>query len=212
MKTLNLIAAVTIALGIILHFPNNAFAVSTPDFPACANPQGTQIDNYSSGSHGIVGESEEKSGSDAVYSLSDRALIQCFCATNGDGIQTNWFKADDLSENDIKILKNEGWIYIPDGSAWGLENVAYLAKNSSYSCGGEVGGASDDNSSNNSNNNNSSSNNNNSGGSVLSASTTSSGDILGLANTGNLQAIIVLFVAGLSSLSLGLLLKITSKK
>ncbi len=121
-----------------------ALAISIPSFPACANPQGTTRVSYSEGIHGIVGSTSQYSGKDTVYTLSDDTLTQCFCAADGSGIQTNWWKASALTENEINILKSDGWIYVPAGNLWGLADAPYVAKNTSYSClPGAVGGASD---------------------------------------------------------------------
>jgi hypothetical protein len=37
-------------------------------------------------------------------------------------------------------LKSHGWISILDGAAWGLPSGEYLAKNTSFICGGGIGG------------------------------------------------------------------------
>ena len=75
------------------------FAISTPSFPSCANPQGVVRASYSEGVHGIVGSSATYTGSDAVYTLSDDTVTQCFCSVDGAGIQTNWWKASSLSSS-----------------------------------------------------------------------------------------------------------------
>lgn len=109
-------------------------AADVPSFPSCSNPQGILKVSYSSGTHYIVGGSGV-SGSDAVYYTADNALIQCFCADNGSGIQTNWWRiADSLSQGTIDQLIKLGWFYIPSGADWGLDNVAYLATNQNYTC------------------------------------------------------------------------------
>ncbi len=140
---------------------SEVFAIETPNFPSCSNPQGTIKSDYPAGTHGIAGDSRQFSGSDKVYSLSDNTLQQCFCSINGDGIQTNWWKIESLTEDQIEILKRDGWVFIPNGSLWGLEEASYLAKNSNYSCGG--GG-------NNSGSSNSDSSGSTGGGEVLGAS------------------------------------------
>ncbi len=111
-----------------------AYAMSIPDFGSCVNPQGKVIASYNSGNHGIVGQNNEVAGSDSVYKSSQNGVTQCFCPTNGNGIQTNWLKANSLTASDINVLKNQGWTYIATGSNWGLEDVPYLAKNSDYAC------------------------------------------------------------------------------
>lgn len=106
---------------------------ATTNFPSCIAPTGNRIANYDNGTHGIP-DVGSKIGKDAVYSQGEGNALQCFCGTDGTGIQTNWLNASDLTQDEIKVLQNEGWIYIPDGSAWGLSQGAYLAKNISYSC------------------------------------------------------------------------------
>lgn len=111
-----------------------------PEFPSCVNPQGSIEANYSSGIHGIPGKTESFSGSDTVYKINSKTIVQCFCPDKaGSGIQTNWWKIPSLTGGEIENYKTQGWIFIPDGSAWGLDPATYLAKNSDYSCGG-IGG------------------------------------------------------------------------
>lgn len=120
----------------------SSHAVSTPTFPSCQNPQGSMKVQYGSGTHGIVGSSLEYKGSDAVYKLADDTLTQCFCSEDNNGIQTNWWKVSSLAESEIQSLKNQGWIFIPNGALWGLEPVAYFAKNETYACKAGAGGGS----------------------------------------------------------------------
>jgi hypothetical protein len=115
-------------------------AVSIPSFPTCANPQGTIKASYSSGTHGVPGDQTTYTGADTVYRLSDDTLMQCLCPTTGDGIQTNWMKSRLFTELEIRRLLNRGWIFIPDGSVWGLTYEPYLAKNSTYACHGSADG------------------------------------------------------------------------
>lgn len=168
-----------VLLILSLIFTTSTLAVTTPGFPICSSPQGTLKVEYSDGSHGIVGNTSEYKGTDRVYTLSDSTLLQCFCAENGDGIQTNWWKASSLSEDEIEILKRQGWYYIENGALWGLSNEPYLAINSSYSCRGEggIGGPA---------------------GEVLGASTTA------LAGTGNSKILYTLGLVGIVSLIIGL--------
>ncbi|TSC88177.1 MAG: Uncharacterized protein G01um101416_200 [Microgenomates group bacterium Gr01-1014_16] len=102
----------------------------------CTSPSGSVKVSYDSGIHGVPGDLGEYIGSDIVYTVSDTTLVQCFCAVSGSGIQTNWWRDNSLSQSQIDQLVSDGWIYIPDGSAWGLDSVPYLAKNSSYNCDG----------------------------------------------------------------------------
>ncbi len=132
---LNTIGIISIVLSALFIATDTAEATNVPSFPSCVNPQGTVKSQYSSGVHGVPGQYTEKKGSDTVYQISgNNQLVQCFCPDSGTGVQTNWLKASSYSEDYIKVLKSEGWIYITDGSAWGLDAGAYLAKNSDYSC------------------------------------------------------------------------------
>src|SRR3990170_6378572 len=142
-------------------------AQTVPSFPTCANPQGTVKVTYSEGTHGITGNTGTFTGSDTVYTLGEETTMQCFCADNGDGTQTNWWHVSSLTPQEVQILKNQGWISVPNGELWGLAAGEWLALNSSYSCGGT-------------------------GGQILAASTGTGGDILGLATTGNIVAIYAL--------------------
>lgn len=155
-------------------------AQTIPSFPSCSNPQGSVKVSYSEGVHGIVGNGGTFTGSDTVYTLTDTTTTQCFCADNGDGTQTNWWHVASFTDAEIQILKNLGWIVVPNGQLWGLAEGQWLAFNSSYSCRG---------------------------GEVLSASTQISGDVLGLATTGNIVIIYSLAGFGITSLFLSFLLK-----
>lgn len=158
----------------------NVHAQTVPSFPSCSNPQGSVKVSYSEGNHGVVGNGSTLTGSDTVYTLSGDTHTQCFCADNGDGTQTNWWHAASLTETEIQILKNQGWIVVPNGALWGLAEGQWLALNSSYSCRS---------------------------GQVLSASTQIGGDVLGLATTGNIVTIYALAGFGITSLFLSFLLK-----
>jgi hypothetical protein len=118
-------------------------AAEVPDFPFCPNPGGTKIADYNDGNHGIVGSNQTYSGSDTVFSLDDRRLVQCYCSHSGSGIQTNWWRYGFIDNDQMKILLNQGWHYIPNGRVWGLQDSAYITKNISYSCKGGIGGAED---------------------------------------------------------------------
>jgi hypothetical protein len=170
-------------------FVGNAYAATVPTFPVCSNPQGTVKVSYDSGTHGVVGDATTYTGKDTVYTLSENTLTQCLCTTNGNGIQTNWWKASSLTQEEINVLVNEGWKFVQDGSAWGLSSAPYLAKNSTYSCTGGSGGTSDNNSSN--------SNSSNSVAGVTQA-------ILALASTGNTMFILGVFLTGVSLFGAGI--------
>lgn len=162
----------------------SSFAVTTPDFPACTNPIGTLRVEHNEGTHGVVGSTAAYIGKDSVFSVNDVQVLQCLCTDNGQGVQTNWWKISSLNDSEIQSLKNLGWYYVPNGVLWGLDNAAYMAKNSDYECGG---------------------------GSVLGKATQ---DILGLATTGNKAMFYSLFgiSIGLIFLLLGFLLLRRARK
>lgn len=112
-----------------------AYAVNAPTFASCLHPEGEIIATYNSGIHGIVGETQTYTGSDTVYKMNDSQVVQCFCPENeGQGIETSWWKYDDISETDRVILQRQGWIHVVSGKNWGLDDASYLAKNSRYDC------------------------------------------------------------------------------
>ncbi len=122
-----------------------AQAVTVPTFPSCTATQGSIIAYYPSGTHGVPGDSTTYTGIDTVYEVDGVRVLQCLCPDNGEGVQTLWWQYDGLSENDLSVLQNQGWIWIANGTAWGLNDAPYLAKNSNFSCvgrGGEVAGSS----------------------------------------------------------------------
>lgn len=172
-------------------FVGNAYAVTAPTFPVCANLAGQVRASYDSGTHGVAGNTSTFTGKDTVYTLTDNTLAQCLCTNSGEGIQTNWWKVSSLTEDEKNILISQGWILIPDGSAWGLETGPYFAKNSSYACtsSNAVGGAST--------------------GSVLGASTKA---VLGLATTGNIVFILTVILTGFALLGSGISLSFKKKK
>src|SRR3989338_10196982 len=161
---------------LIFLVPFSFAAVTPPEFPSCVNPQGTVRVSYSSGTHGVPGVTTSYQGSDTVYNISENALAQCLCTIDGEGIQTNWWKVPQLSSDEIENFKTQGWIFVPDGSVWGLDPAAYLAKNSNFACR-STGGS------------------NSSSSSVGGVS--SIGDILALAATGNIMVIYGLIFVGL---------------
>src|SRR3989344_7905674 len=183
----------SLSLFLIFLVPFSFAAVTPPEFPSCVNPQGTVRVSYSSGTHGVPGVTTSYQGSDTVYNVSDNSLIQCLCTIDGEGIQTNWWKVPQLSSDEIENFKALGWNFIPDGSIWGLDPAAYLAKNSSYSCRSSGSGGESSSSSSSSSSN----------GSSSVGGVSSIGDILGLAATGNIKVIYVLLLIGASSLFAG---------
>lgn len=188
-KLITIIAISAVTLSVL---PSPAYAVTTPSFPSCVNPQGSLKVQYDNGTHGIVGRTATFTGSDKVYQLSGNdQLMQCFCPENGNGIQTNWWKVANLSESDIKMLTNDGWTYVADGSAWGLDNAPYVAKNSDYNC--------------------KPANNATTNSSIASTPTSTVSnpvkEVLNLASTGNTAFLYSLIALGSTSLLAGLLLK-----
>lgn len=169
-------------------------AVNVPNFPSCAAPSGQVIASYPDGVHGIVGSANTYTGNDTVYQLSDSTLIQCFCGPDGQGVQTNWWKASSLTEEEIEILKSQGWYYIPDGSLWGLANDPYVAQNISYNCQPGKPGSND-------NPNRSGGGSGIGGGDILAAST---GDVLGLAATGDSALVYGVFGSSILFLLIGI--------
>jgi len=131
MKNLSLsLLGITLASAIFA----GPVVASEVQFTSCLTPNGSVVADYADGTHGIAGQGSVV-GHDTVYSLGGGNALQCLCDANENGTQTNWLKINDLSEDQIKVYQNQGWIYIPDGSAWGLTQGSYLAQNVSYSCG-----------------------------------------------------------------------------
>ena len=182
MKQPALLLSTILALSLFYRTPV-VQAVTPPDFPACANPQGTLKVSYEDGVHGIAGNTAEYKGSDSVYQISDTTWLQCFCSQDGEGIQTNWWKVSSLIEEDIQVLKNQGWSFIPSGALWGLDDEPYMANNSPYACNG---GSSDS-------------------GQILASAASITDSVLGLASTGNISLIYGLASVGAGSLFLGIL-------
>ena len=169
---------ISLSLFLTVFVTSVSGTVSAPSFPSCENPQGNLKVSYSSGTHGIPGKTELFEGSDSVYSQDSGNLVQCFCPTIGaGGLQTNWWRDPALTSNEIEDYKTRGWIFVADGLAWGLDPVAYLAKNSEYSCRAIGGG------------------------------NPTVGDILGLAATGNVKVIYGLLFIGMFSILMSYLLK-----
>ncbi len=201
------LASILLSLAFFFAAFSKAEAYSIPQFTSCVNPQGSLKVSYDSGTHGIAGQTGNYSGKDSVYTLSGDALTQCFCSSNGSGIQTNWWKVSSLTENEVDSLKAQGWNYIPNGALWGLEEAPYLALNTDYACGktsqgsccspttdipgpggsGGQGGT----------------------GSVLGIST---GSVLGLASTGNIKFVLTIFSISILSIIVGLFLKRRAQK
>lgn len=135
MKNLFLILAV-IAITLVTPTLIIASFADVNNFPACPGPAGTLKVSYPTGLHWIVGNPVLQSGSDSVFNLGNGNYMQCFCPETGtNGIQTNWLKASDLTEQQRNDLINQGWIYVANGADFDLDPVAYLARNTEFSCG-----------------------------------------------------------------------------
>lgn len=174
-------------------------AATAPDYPSCLNPVGTVKAQYDTGIHGIVGDNKSYQGKDIVYSTSEIGYMQCFCADNGHGIQTNWWKVPYLSKEEIDSYVQKGWIFVPDGTAWGLTDDPYLAKNIVYSCknNGGSGGSSSSSSSSTSSS---------------SSSQSIGGQVLALASTGNIVFIYSIAFAGIALMAAGIVVSRKSNK
>ena len=139
---MKLIGIMFIVLFLISTHVGGASALTEqPSFPSCTAPTGTLKVKYDSGTHGIVGNTGVYQGRDSVYQLDTGNVFQCFCPESGDiGIQTNFWKFPPMTEGDIQSFKSDGWVFIPDGSLWGLMSDPYLAKNYDYQCRGASSG------------------------------------------------------------------------
>lgn len=198
MKKLAIICLVAVLFSLTVQ---TVRAVSAPPLFSCTAPVGSTVASYSVGTHGIVGDASTHTGSDAVYRVDSDHLLQCFCPDNNQsGIQSNWWKVTDLSEEDLSYFQKIGWIYVPNGALWGLDESPYLVKNDFYQChpsdggnGGSNGGSSNSSSSSSNGSSGSSSSNDNGVGGWV-------GSVLGvssLADTGTMRAILMfLFVGG----------------
>ncbi len=124
-----------LALSVALLLSAKAFAFEEPVFPNCINPQGLILASYDTGVHGIIGDYSIHTGKDTVYKVSDTTVMQCFCdEMNTNGIQTNWWNASDLTEEQVEYFEEKGWMYTTNGADWGLDQAPYLAKNTSFDC------------------------------------------------------------------------------
>lgn len=200
----SLATSLVVFTGLILTISSTTYAqirVTIPSFPSCSNPQGQTIASYQTGVHGIPGDLATYTGSDTVYQLSEDTLTQCFCAENADGIQTNWWKISSLSLEEIEFLQAQGWVYIPNGADWGLQEAPYLAQNTKFDC--DPGDDGDDGDNDDHDDNDDDDDNDNRIGSILGIST---GDVLGLATTGNIATTALLVSVGALSLGVGIYL------
>lgn len=202
MKHLFVIFALLTAIFAVAK-PASAVAVDS-SFTSCLVPVGNVVVDYPNGTHGIVGGTS-KDGHDTVYLQGNGNLMQCLCATDGTGTQTNWMSVGELSQDQIKIYENQGWIFVPDGAAWGLTDGSYLAKNISYSCGG--GSSTTQNSGGDGQSDGKSdgrSDGRSDGASIVQAAT---GNASGLASTGNIMFVLSVLGAGIFMTILGVWLR-----
>ena len=89
-------------------------------------------------------------------------------------MQTNWWKIEEMSGDEINSYLLKGWIFIPDGTLWGLDPGEYLAYNLPFDCPtGTGGGGGSSNTSSNS-----------VSGSSTTVTSPSLQGVLGIANTG----------------------------
>lgn len=191
-------AAIFISLSSV-----NVFAqIAPPSFPSCLNPQGEVTSSFSDGIHGIPGNTQSFSGNDIVYTVTPTTVLQCFCSPTGDGIQSDWWKVTDLTPEQIQTFVTAGWVFVPDGSVWGLDAAPYLVQNISFTCSGPSGGPPGNSSPGPSSSSPSSSN-----GSSSSSSNGTVGEVLGLASTGNIVVIASWFALGFVLTAVGLLLR-----
>ena len=130
------IALVTLIVVVIPVLAQDA----PPAFPSCTDKIFTQdgdIAHYDYGLHQIVGGGLLE-GADDVYSLGNNNALQCYCPVQGEnndiGIQTNWWDITGIAQQIIDNYTNQGWIFVPNGLQWNLNDGPYLAKNSNFSC------------------------------------------------------------------------------
>jgi hypothetical protein len=131
----NFIIFVSTLILFLIGLVQPVSALTIPQFPSCENPSGKLVVQYNNGTHGVPGDARSFTGSDRVFRINDQYLIQCLCPDGtSNGIQSNWWRYDNLTDDDLKIVTRQGWIHIPNGSLWGLDNAAYLVKNQTFSC------------------------------------------------------------------------------
>ncbi len=112
-------------------------------FPSCPNPGGTVRGGYDTGTHWIPGYSDLKTGSDYVYDIGNNNFVQCYCPEGAkdtynninNGLQTNWIKADKISDAQRGYLLRTGWKLVEKGEEFGLPAGEYLYFNQPFACG-----------------------------------------------------------------------------
>jgi hypothetical protein len=183
-KTNIIISAVVGVTALFSPLASLAQAYEAPSFPSCSSPAGSVRASYNSGDHGIAGDNNKHAGSDVVYNVAGgNQVLQCFCGSDSNGVQTKWLKVTGLSDADRNDLLKDGWVFVANGSLWGLDSDPYMALNANYTCGV--------------------------GGSVLGIE--DPGQVLGLADTGRTRETL-LFAAACCSLLSGFFLVSKSRR
>ncbi len=210
MNNKNLIASLT-GVALFLGTVTPAQAYNMPEFGSCLNPQWSKTQENKGSDHGVIAIGTFP-GVDTIYE-SNGHVLQCLTTDTGKGYQTNWLKATDLSKDEMKELEAKGWIYVAHGEDWGLEKCAYMAKNVDYTSvvtptptpvaspdvtpTPAVGGSASTPTA---------------GSSANTTETKTSAPTLGgLAPTGNALTIYLAILAGIASISTGLVLRKLSK-
>jgi hypothetical protein len=137
-----IIKLLTILSFLVFFSIRPAFAQTAPINPpqtTCITPTGDKIVTYLDGIHGVPGNLQTFTGKDEVFALANDDALQCFCATNGTGVETIWWSSfTGLTQAEIDNLVAQGWVFVPNGSAWGLATKPYLAKNTNFTCSGNT--------------------------------------------------------------------------
>jgi hypothetical protein len=187
-----------VLLGALFFLTSNVSAqengniIPKPTFPKCSTPQGQTVVYHITGVHGIPGDSGTYTGSDEVFRLTEDTLTQCFCSINDDGIQSNWWKVSSLTIDEVEELVALGWVYIPNGALWGLDEAPYMVQNTRYDCDPEDPKDDDDDDDDDKDDNDEDDDDDERIGSILGMSDQRFGQVLGLATTGNLVLIALL--------------------
>src|SRR5476651_1151416 len=119
-KALSLIG---ISATLFLSGASPVSANYVPSFGTCLNPQWSQTQVNTGSNHAVINVGSFD-GTDTIYA-SGGNVMQCLCTGSGNGYQTNWMKASDLSQSEIDSYKAQGWIYVPYGDDWGLDKGPY---------------------------------------------------------------------------------------
>ena len=108
----------------------------------CGDIHGTLVAKYPSGWHWIVSFSPNQWGADKVKNVGYDNYIQCFCPRKLEGfeplfrhgVQTNWLKASNVSNETQQKLLSQDWLWVNNGADFGLAPEPYLAKNIKWDC------------------------------------------------------------------------------